>query len=53
MTTPSGTIAMTNVAAEIGISATGINLNQQNVRRLAGQVSGVVTMQNLQNKRGR
>jgi hypothetical protein len=50
MTTPSGTITMANVATELGVSQTGINLNQQNVRRLAGQVTGTVTMQNLQNK---
>lgn len=50
MTTPSGTITMANVATELDVSATGINLNQQNVRRLAGQVSGTITMQNLQNK---
>ena len=50
MTTPSGTISMANVATELGVSQTGINLNQQNVRRLAGQFSGTITMQNLQNK---
>jgi hypothetical protein len=50
MTTPSGTITMANVATELSVSQTNINLNQQNVRRLAGQVSGVITMQNLQNK---
>jgi hypothetical protein len=50
MTTPSGTITMANVATELSVSQTGINLNQTNVRRLAGQVSGEVTMQNLQNK---
>jgi hypothetical protein len=50
MTTPSGTITMANVATELAVSQTGINLNQTNVRRLAGQTSGTVTMQNLQNK---
>ena len=44
MTTPSGTISMANIATELGIGATGINLNQQNVRRLAGQVSSAVSM---------
>jgi len=52
MTTPSGTIALTNVATELGVSATGLNLNQTNVRRLAGVVTNnsLITMQNLQNK---
>ena len=50
MTTPSGTITMANVATELSVSQTGINLNQTNVRRLAGQISGTITMQNLQNK---
>lgn len=50
MTTPSGTISMSNVASEIGISTTDINLNQTNVRRLAGVLSGTIGMNNLQNK---
>lgn len=50
MTTPSGTISMANVASELGVSATGINLNQTNVRRLAGVLSGTISMSNLQNK---
>ena len=41
---------MANVATELSVSQTGINLNQTNVRRLAGQTSGTITMQNLQNK---
>jgi hypothetical protein len=39
---------MSQVAAELGISQTGLNLNHGWVRALAGQNSGTVSMNNLQ-----
>lgn len=48
MTLPAGTISMSQVAAELGISQTGLSLNHSWVRQLAGQNSGSVSMSNLQ-----
>lgn len=39
---------MSQVAAELGISATGLSLNHSWVRQLAGQNSGPVSMSSLQ-----
>lgn len=50
MTTPSGVISLSDVATELGVSTSGINLNQQNVRRLAGKPSGAVSLNDLRNK---
>lgn len=51
MTTPaSNPISLTNVAAELGISANGIELGQANVRTLAGVPSGPISLTNLLNK---
>jgi hypothetical protein len=56
MTTPSGTIGLSNVNTELGYSSTAlITMNDAAVRTLAG-VGGsgtVITMQNLQNKSNR
>jgi hypothetical protein len=50
MTTPSGVISLSDVATELSISTTGINLNQTNVRRLAGKTSGAVSLNDLRSK---
>lgn len=50
MTTPSGAISFSDVASELSISTTGINLNQTNVRRLAGKPSGEVSLADLRSK---
>ncbi|HJQ13091.1 MAG TPA: hypothetical protein VJ840_18810 [Gemmatimonadaceae bacterium] len=47
MTLPTGSIAMDQVAAELGISQTGLNLNHGWVRSLAGENSGAVDMNSL------
>lgn len=44
---------MNQVAAELGISQTGLTLNHSWVRALAGQNSGPVSMGNLQGQSGR
>ena len=41
---------MADVATELGISTSGINLNQSNVRTLAGVPSGAITLNNLRGK---
>lgn len=54
MTTPSGTISLNDVNVELGLAGTtNINMNQTNVRTLAGVPSGTISMQNLQNKSNR
>jgi len=51
MTLPTGTISMSQVNVELGLSATTtISLNQSNVRALAGVPSGTISMSNLQGK---
>lgn len=51
MTLPaSGTITMAQVAAELGISATGLSLNDSRVRALAGKPSGVISFSDLHGK---
>ena len=51
MTLPSsGAITMAQVATELGVSQTGINLNQSNVRTLAGRPSGTISMSDLRGK---
>lgn len=46
----SGTITMAQVAAEIGISATGLSLNDSRVRQLAGKPSGAISFADLLGK---
>jgi hypothetical protein len=54
MATPSGTIGLSNVNAELGFSPTAlISMNDAAVRTLAGVPSGTISMQNLQNKSNR
>ncbi|OAD82861.1 hypothetical protein ATN89_17415 [Comamonas thiooxydans] len=50
MTLPTGQITMAQVAAELGIGAGGLNLNDSRVRSLAGVPSGSISMANLQGK---
>jgi hypothetical protein len=51
MTLPSsGPISMSQVAAELGISATGLSLNDSRVRALAGKPSGAISMNDLHGK---
>lgn len=51
MTLPaSGPISMSQVATELGVTASGINLNQTNVRTLAGRPSGTISMSDLLGK---
>lgn len=51
MTLPaSGPISMSQVATELGVTSTGINLNQTNVRTLAGRPSGTISMSDLLGK---
>lgn len=51
MTLPaSGAITMAQIAAELGISSTDINLNQSEVRALAGVPSGAISMADLYGK---
>jgi hypothetical protein len=46
----SGSISMSQVAAELGISATGLSLNDSRVRSLAGKPSGAISMSDLRGK---
>jgi hypothetical protein len=51
MTLPvSGAISLYNIAVELGISNSGINLNQANVRALAGKSGGSVSLNDLRGK---
>lgn len=50
MALPTGTISMSQVAAELKISQTGINLNDSRVRALAGKPSGTISMNDLRGK---
>ena len=51
MTLPaSGPISMSQVAAELGISATGLSLNDSRVRALAGKPSGAISFADLLGK---
>lgn len=54
MPTPSGTIGLSDVNAELGFSPTAlISMNDAAVRTLAGVPTGTISMQNLQNKSNR
>lgn len=54
MATPSGTISLSDVNTELGLSPTAvITMNDAAVRTLAGVPSGAISMQNLQNKSNR
>lgn len=46
----SGPITMAQVAAEIGISASGLSLNDGSVRQLAGKPSGAISFADLLGK---
>lgn len=46
----SGAISMAQVAAELGIPATGLGLNDSRVRALAGKPSGAISMADLHGK---
>lgn len=48
--TPTGSISMSQVAAELGVSATGLGLGHSLVRVLAESLSGNVSMSNLRGK---
>lgn len=50
MTTPSGVISLSDVATELGVSTSGINLNNTNVRKLAEKLSGPVSLNDLRGK---
>lgn len=50
MTTPTGAISLYDVAVELGLSATGLNLNDVRVRELAGKPSGAVSLNDLRGK---
>lgn len=51
MTTPTGTIKMSDVRTEIyGVSSSAIDMNDSNVRLLAGIPSGAISMSNLKGK---
>ena len=51
MTLPSsGSITMAMIATELGISPTGLSLNDSRVRTLAGVPSGAISMANLYGK---
>lgn len=51
MTTPTGTISMSDVNAELGKASTAlISLNDGDVRNLAGKASGIISMDNLRGK---
>ncbi|MBH9661985.1 hypothetical protein [Burkholderia multivorans] len=53
MTLPTGQISMSQIAAELGISATGLNLNHGWVRALAGKPSGTIGFSDLRGQSGR
>ena len=54
MATPSGTISLSDVNTELGLSPTAvITMNDAAVRTLAGVPSGAISMQNLQGKSNR
>lgn len=46
----SGQITMNQVATELGVANAGINLNQANVRQLAGRASGTIGLNHLHGK---
>lgn len=46
----SGTITMAMIATELGISPTGLSLNDSRVRTLAGRPSGAISMADLRGK---
>jgi hypothetical protein len=51
MTTPTGTISMSDVNTELGLTSTAtISLNDAAVRTLAGVASGTISMDNLRGK---
>lgn len=50
MTTPTGTISLWDVALELGVTSVGINMNQADVRALAGVPTGALGMWHLRNK---
>lgn len=50
MPTPSGTISLSDVATELGVSTSGLSLNDTNVRRLAERTSGAISLNDLRGK---
>ena len=51
MTTPTGTISLSNVNVELGkASTTNITMNNADVRTLAGKASGAISMSDLRGK---
>ena len=51
MPTPTGTISMSDVNTELGLTSTAtISLNDAAVRTLAGVASGIISMDNLRGK---
>jgi len=51
MTLPaSGSISLSQVASELSLSTTGINLNNSSVRSLAGKASGAISLSDLRGK---
>ena len=50
MTLPTGQITMAQVATELGISSTNLNLNDSRVRALAGKTTGQIAMSDLRGK---
>jgi hypothetical protein len=50
MTLPTGAITMADVAAELSLAVTGLNLNDARVRAIAGKPSGTISMNDLRGK---
>lgn len=50
MPTPTGVISLSDVAAELGVSTSGINLNNTNVRKLAEKLTGAISLNDLKGK---
>ena len=46
----SGSLSMSQIAAELNISATGLSLNDSRVRQLAGKASGAISFADLRGK---
>jgi hypothetical protein len=50
MPTPTGAISLSDVATELGVSASGLSLNDASVRRLAEKISGAISLNDLRGK---